>query len=239
VSDMIHRGVTSSSLSHPWIFHNVPSHPQSRVQSTTWRGLAIATSPLSPSPSASFAEGVVSTLHMTTTTTAQTIGMISIYIIAANLIYLARRAHLRKMTMKRLWEIRTTREEGMSPILFGGIVFAWQCLVLLFPLVEPFIRITTKGCIFFYSYPKAQGGGYIWEPLSCQHLNANQRAKNQIRFDWHKFAYNIGPTGKDGFRHPPTIERNLPHMDIPKYQIRHWPWRRRMGRWWSSPPPPP
>mmetsp|Transcript_32894 Transcript_32894/g.79576 ORF Transcript_32894/g.79576 Transcript_32894/m.79576 type:complete len:284 (+) Transcript_32894:86-937(+) len=187
----------------------------------------------------------------------KTLGILAVYSLVANLLYLARRANLRQMTIRELWKIRTTREEGVSRPLFAGIVMAWQVLVLVYPIVEPCVRLfgTTQfqglffgnsssttmpppspsypknndqsgWTIFFYSYPKAQGGGYILEPLACQHLGANQRAKQQIRFDWHSFKYNVGPIGRDGYRHPPAIERNLPHIDIPRYQMRHWPWRK-------------
>lgn len=181
----------------------------------------------------------------------RTLGILAAYSLVANLLYLARRANLRQMTIWEIWRIRTTREEGVSRSLFAGMVMAWQVLVLIFPIVEPCARFggSFRGflfgntptrpvreypkntdhagwTIFFYSYPKAQGGGYILEPLVCQHLGANQRAKQQIRLDWHSFKYNIGPLGRDGFRHPPTVERNLPHIDIPRYQMRHWPWRR-------------
>jgi hypothetical protein len=202
------------------LFHN---GPQGRSHSTWLRG-AVATSPMTTTITDLFSLSPTTIL----TTTTQTLGILAIYAVAANVFYLARRAHLRNMTMRRLWEIRTTRDPGVPLTLFGGMLVAWQCLVLVFPLVEPLAKIATQGCIFFYSYPKAQGGGYIWEPLDCQTLGANQRAKRQIRLDWHRFVYNIGPVGRDGFRHPPSIERNLPHIDIPRYQIRHWPWRRRI-----------
>lgn len=193
--------------------------------------------------------------------TTKTLGILAAYSLMANLLYLARRANLRQMTIWELWKIRTTREEGVSRPLFAGMVMAWQMLVLVFPIVEPCARFgsfavqglfrfgnnankdgetTTPTmppaypkntdqpgwAIFFYSYPKAQGGGYILEPLACQHLGGNLRAKQQIRLDWHSFKYNVGPIGRDGFRHPPTMERNLPHIDIPRYQMRHWPWRK-------------
>lgn len=184
--------------------------------------------------------------------TTTTIGILAAYSLVANLVYLARRASLRQMTIRELWKIRTTREEGVSRPLFAGMVVAWQMLVLVFPIAELCLRFGSSfqellfgnksppippieypkntsqpgWTIFFYSYPNAQGGGYVLEPLACQHLGANQRAKQQIRLDWHSFKYNIGPLGRDGFRHPPTIERNLPHIDIPRYQMRHWPWRR-------------
>ncbi|KAL3940541.1 MAG: hypothetical protein SGBAC_004944 [Bacillariaceae sp.] len=205
----------------------------------------------------------------------KTLGILAAYSLMANLLYLARRANLRQMTIRELWKIRTTREEGVSRPLFAGMVMAWQMLVLVFPIVEPCARFgsfavqgrlrfgrkdnnthmntntntpppprndgettTTMPpaypkntdqpgwAVFFYSYPKAQGGGYILEPLACQHLGGNLRAKQQIRLDWHSFKYNVGPIGRDGFRHPPTMERNLPHIDIPRYQMRHWPWRK-------------
>lgn len=187
---------------------------------STWLGAASA---VETTNSASFLLAKDFVTHPMT----QTIGIMAAYVVTANLIYLARRGYLRNMTLRQLWKIRTTREEGVSPPLFGGMLLAWQFLVLIFPVAEPLARILTKGCIFFYSYPKAQGGGYIWEPLDCQHLSANQRAKQQVRLDWHNFAYNTGPAGRDGYRHPPAMHRNLPHVDIPKWQVKHWPWRRR------------
>lgn len=186
-------------------------------------------------------------LDVATVGFTKTLGILAAYSLFANLLYLARRASLRRMTIRELWKIRTTREEGVSRFLFAGMLVAWQVLVLIFPFVEPCLRFWRMGrhplsppqaaayprntnrpgwTIFFYSYPKAQGGGYILEPLACQHLGANQRAKQQIRFDWHKFKYNVGPIGRDGFRHPPTVQRNLPHIDIPRYQMKHWPWRK-------------
>ena len=218
-------------LNHPSSNHHILYHnngpPRARCHSTTntWLGGTVATSPTMTTT----ISDLFSLAPTTIMTATQTVGIMVVYAVAANVLYLARRAHLRKMTMRRLWEIRTTRDPGVPLVLFGGMLLAWQCLVLVFPIVEPLAKIATKGCIFFYSYPKAQGGGYIWEPLDCQTLGANQRAKRQIRLDWHRFVYNLGPVGRDGFRHPPSIERNFPHIDIPRYQIRHWPWRRRIG----------
>jgi hypothetical protein len=222
-----HRPGSASRMMNPMSLSNhlLPrTHfPQIRCYST-WLG-AVATSPVTAAPSALLAN----LMPYVPTSATQTIAVMAVYTLAANLIYLARRAHLRKMTLRQLWVIRTTRDPGVSRTLFGGMLLAWQCLVLFFPVVEPLARFATQGCVFFYAYPKAQGGGYIWEPLDCQHLGANQRAKRQARLDWHRFAYNIGPAGRDGFRHPPSIERNLPHIDVPRHQIRHWPWRRRIG----------
>lgn len=150
------------------------------------------------------------------------------YLVSANLFYLARRAHLRQQTMKTMLGYRLDREPGVSWPRYFSFVIAWQCFVLaVYPFLEPVSKVVFQSCCLFYSYPNAHGVGCIVEPLDCQHLPLNQRAKRQLRFDWHRFRVNIGTVGRDGYRHPPTIELNRPHIDAPKWGIKHWPWRRR------------
>ena len=60
-----------------------------------------------------------------------------------------------------------------------------------------------------------------------QHMTQSKRVKHQIRCDWHRFNVNVGGIGRDGYRHPPSITKNLPHIDIPKRKMKHWPWRRK------------
>jgi hypothetical protein len=150
----------------------------------------------------------------------------SAYMFGSNLAYLARRANLRRTTMRIIFQIRTMRDPEASLSMFLICLFAWQAFVAVFPLTETVAR-SLGYASFFYRYPKANGGGCILEPLWVQELPSNQRAREQIRFDWHRFKYNVGGIGRDGYRHPPTLERNLPHFDIPKKRIKHWPWRRR------------
>lgn len=149
------------------------------------------------------------------------------YIVGANLLYLARRAYLRKMTIGQLWKIRTTREHGVSLPLYLTFLVVWQTLVISFPLIEPVVRLGWDRVCFFYSYPNATGCGIIVEPRSVQHLKQSKRAKHQVRLDWHRFSLNIGNVGREGYRHPPSVERNLPHIDYPRRGLKHWPWRRR------------
>ena len=157
-----------------------------------------------------------------------TLTMAAPYILCCNLLYLARRSHLRKTTMMEILKIRTTREVGFSRGMFCLILLAWQLLVALYPLVEPVASVAFGYTFFFYSYPNANGAGYILEPLNVQHLRANQRTKTQFRLDWHRFKYNVGEIGRDGYRHPPSRTENLPHIDFSPKGIKHWPWRRRM-----------
>ena len=152
-------------------------------------------------------------------------GMTSLYLVTGNVFYLWRRASLRNTTMLDIFRIRMTREPGVSKGLFCLFLLAWQFLVALYPITELCARLGGYAS-FFYSYPKAHGGGYILEPLNVQHRPGNVRAKQQVRLDWHRFKYNTGEIGRDGYRHPPAVIRNLPHVDIPKKSIRHWPWRR-------------
>ena len=149
------------------------------------------------------------------------------YLTISNIIYLSRRSHLRQMPKRQLWKIRTTREPGVSIPLFLTIVFVWQSFVLFFPIVETVCRIALQRVSFFYSYPNAGGFGIILEPLNVQDLKQSARAKKQVRFDWHRFSLNVGAVGRDGYRHPPVVVRNLPHIDAPQRGMKHWPWRRK------------
>jgi len=148
------------------------------------------------------------------------------YLTATNTAYLARRSYLRKMSIQKLWQIRTTREPGVTLQLYFIIILAWQAFVLAFPIVEPIAMCLGK-VSFFYSYPNAKGVGIIFEPANVQHLKQSQRVKHQIRCDWHRFNVNVGGIGRDGYRHPPSVTKNLPHIDMPTRNLKHWPWRRR------------
>lgn len=148
------------------------------------------------------------------------------YAVTTNFVYLARRSNIRKLSKRKLWQIRTTREPGVSISLFLIMLLAWQSFVFIFPLVEPIAKVCSH-VSFFYTYPNAGGIGVILEPLNVQHLSQSQRAKHQIRFDWHRFNLNVGGVGRDGYRHPPSIVMNVPHLDVPSKGLKHWPWRRR------------
>ena len=155
--------------------------------------------------------------------------LILIYVFLANIIYLLRRSHLRNMSKRTLLKIRLTRENGVSFPLYFTNLLVWQLFVIaIFPLLEPLSRVF--GYVsFYYFYPNASGVGIIFEPLSAQNLPMSKRAKSQIRCDWHKFSVNVGSVGRDGYRHPPSVERNLPHLDVPMWGWKHWPWSRRLS----------
>jgi len=160
------------------------------------------------------------------------------YMVAANYFYVARRARLRRQTKGYIWSVRTTREKGVSWPLFVTFLFAWQAIVVVYPLLEPLTSLFGFAS-FVYSYPNAQGFGYILEPLALQDESSSVRSKNQIRFDWHRFMVNVGPIGRNGYRHPPSVQRNLPHIDIPSRHMKHWPWRRRCrSKGWRNPASP-
>jgi hypothetical protein len=153
----------------------------------------------------------------------------STYMLLSNVLYLARRANLRKLTMLQILKTRTTKEPGLSWTVFIMCLVAWQTLVWSYPVTESTAR-SFGYTLFFYSYPKANGGGYILEPVAVQDLPSNQRTRAQMRLDWHTFKYNKGNIGRDGFRHPPATESNLPHVDVPRTGIKHWPWRRKHNK---------
>lgn len=147
--------------------------------------------------------------------------------VAANILYLARRAQIRKQSMKTMLNYRIEREPGVTVPVYMFFLLAWQCFVVIFPILEPLVRLVSNYCCFFYSYPNAQGVGFILEPLALQHSSTTRRVKRQIRLDWHKFSINVGEVGRNGYRHPPVKEMHRPHIDAPGWGIKHWPWRRR------------
>jgi hypothetical protein len=170
---------------------------------------------------------ILSLVALPPTTTATIMATGAGYLLSANILYLARRAHLRQVTMKTILNYRIDRDPGVSIPRYCSFLLAWQVVVVIFPILEPILTVAFSCCSLFYSYPNAHGFGLIIEPLACQHLPLNQRVKEQIRFDWHRFRVNVGDVGSNGYRHPPVKEMNRPHVDAPKWQIKHWPWRRR------------
>ncbi len=125
-----------------------------------------------------------------------TLGLVTIYILLANTIYLFRRSHIRNMPKRRLLKIRTTREVGVGIPLYIANIVAWQIFTLvLFPFLEVISRIF--GYVsFYYFYPNANGCGIIFEPLGIQNLPMSKRTKQQIRIDWHRFSMNVGNVGR-------------------------------------------
>ena len=151
----------------------------------------------------------------------------AIYMTAANYVYLARRAHLRRRRKREILRLRVVREPGVSWSLFSVFVVSWQLFVLFYPLVEPIASLFGFAS-FMYAYPNAHGVGFILEPVQTREgASVGDRTKSQIRLDWHRFSVNVGDIGRDGYRHPPTVEKNLPHLDIHRWGMKHWPWRRR------------
>jgi hypothetical protein len=152
------------------------------------------------------------------------------YSFVANMIYLHRRSCIRNMSKRRLLQIRISREDGVSIPLYITNLLAWQFFVtFIFPFLEPIARLLGH-VSFYYFYPNASGLGIVFEPLSVQDQSMNKRVKYQTRLDWHRFSVNVGGIGRDGYRHPPSVERNLPHLDVPRLGWKHWPWRRKYRR---------
>eukprot|EP00555_Chaetoceros_dichaeta_P015404 CAMPEP_0198275372 /NCGR_PEP_ID=MMETSP1447-20131203/64318_1 /TAXON_ID=420782 /ORGANISM="Chaetoceros dichaeta, Strain CCMP1751" /LENGTH=252 /DNA_ID=CAMNT_0043970177 /DNA_START=100 /DNA_END=858 /DNA_ORIENTATION=- len=166
---------------------------------------------------------------MTNTPTPSLPTSILLYLLLTNILYLARRSNVRgpETTIRRLFQIRTTREPNVSLPLYLLTLLAWQSFVVIFPLIELASVVLFDRVTFFYSYPNAGGVGLIAEPRGVQGLDTKLRVKEQVRLDWHRFKLNVGMMGRDGWRHPPFVMRNRVHLDIPKRGMKHWPWRRR------------
>jgi len=153
---------------------------------------------------------------------------VSSYMLTANIVYLSRRSYVRNMSKRKLLQIRTSREPNTSLRFYTLTLLSWQCFVAVFPLVELLTTLLFHHVSFFYSYPNAHGVGIVFEPVTAQSDSISKRTKQQIRLDWHRFQVNVGDIGRDGYRHPPSKTLNLPHLDIPKQGMKHWPWRRRV-----------
>lgn len=152
---------------------------------------------------------------------------ISTYFFTTNMTYLLRRSHLRNMPKRKLLQTRLAREAGVSLSLYITNIIIWQLFVTtLFPILELLLRFFGH-VSYYYFYPNASGFGIIMEPLSAQLLSMSDRAKHQIRCDWHRFSVNVGAIGRDGYRHPPSVSRNALHIDMPRKGLKHWPWRRK------------
>ena len=147
------------------------------------------------------------------------------YVLVANVAYILRRSRLHnRLRPSDVVRMHTARD-GMTVKHFVTCLLCWQVFVAcLWPALELVCRLHSHAS-FLYYYPKASGVGVVFEPLSCMHLPGGKRRKYQVRVDWHTIPINIGPCARNGFRHPPTIRKALPHVDIPSRHVRHWPWR--------------
>jgi len=149
---------------------------------------------------------------------------IACYMAAANVTYLARRSVLHRKAPIDILRAHLLRD-GMSWFLFAVCILSWQAFAAVYPFLEAVCRVNNRASFFFY-YPKASGVGLIMEPIEVVGLPYSKRRKKQIRLDWHRFSLNVGPVSRNGFRHPPSLLLNLPHIDIPERNVKHWPWRK-------------
>lgn len=107
----------------------------------------------------------------------------------------------------------------------------------LYPLLEFALRPFGLSA-FWYYYPRANGAGLLVEELASKDDdnfpskkgNVSRRGRQVFRLDWHRFCVNVGPRGKPFphggvSRHPPSIELNRLHVDLPHIGVKHWPWK--------------
>ena len=101
----------------------------------------------------------------------------------------------------------------------------------MYPLLELSVRPFGLAS-FYYYYPNAAGAGLLIERLTS---SAPTKKREQVlRLDWHRFNVNVGRPGRPyayggTSRHGPSVEINVPHIDLPTRGIRHWPWRQHSG----------
>ena len=112
-------------------------------------------------------------------------------------------------------------------------VFLWLAVFQpLYPLLELVLRPFDLAAFYFY-YPRANGAGLVVDSLARRRGLRGTKAQ-VFRLDWQRFELNVGeryPSPNPG-RHKPSVRCNLPHVDLPQRNVRHWPWRqhRRLGR---------
>jgi hypothetical protein len=106
-------------------------------------------------------------------------------------------------------------------------VTAWLLLFQpLYPVLEVCLFPFDMAAFWFY-YPSANGSGLIIDSRALRRSGKRGNAAQCFRLDWHRFGINVGaayPPPNTG-RHPPKVECNLPHIDLPQRGVRHWPWR--------------
>ena len=78
--------------------------------------------------------------------------------------------------------------------------------------------------------PNANGCGLLVEQIAPAGSRRPGTAAQFLRVDWHRFRTNVGAPGRPYehggvSRHPPAVDLNLPHLDLPSRGVRHWPWR--------------
>lgn len=101
-------------------------------------------------------------------------------------------------------------------------------------------RPRRKLAALFYDYPGANGCGMIIEERTAQQAGheyfadgaaAGRRRAQLLRLDWHRFKLCSLPVpskprsrGSEPRQHR-AVHVNLPHLDLPRAGVEHWPWR--------------
>ena len=116
--------------------------------------------------------------------------------------------------------------------LHAAHVGAWTlCFLPVYPALELSLFPLGLASFYFY-YPKARGAGIVVDSRERRRAGARGTAAQVLRLDWHRFEINVGkayPPPNTG-RHPPAVTYNLPHLDLPTFGVRHWPWRQHFDR---------
>jgi len=112
-------------------------------------------------------------------------------------------------------------------------VFLWLAVFQpLYPLLELLLRPFDLAAFYFY-YPRANGAGLVVDSLARRRAGLRGTKAQVFRLDWHRFELNVGeryPSPNPG-RHKPSVRCNLPHVDLPQRNVRHWPWRQHLNDW--------
>jgi len=161
------------------------------------------------------------------------------WVVVSFLAYCCRRGTLRGLGAREVARRHFTRGPDWPAGANGHVGFALACAVCFglympaYPLIEPCLRTAGLSSFYFY-YPKANGAGMLIERVNP---TSNERGEQILRLDWHRFNVNVGKPGRayvgptGGWsRHPPTLQFNLPHIDLPTRGVRHWPWRQHAAR---------
>ena len=156
------------------------------------------------------------------------------YLASSAAVYCHRRASLHSLTPREVLRRHLTKEPEW-PAGIRGVVGFWMSAaiwLLGFQLCYPLLEIGLRPfglASFYYYYPNANGFGLLVEKIKTQ-----SQKRQVLRLDWHRFNVNVGRPGRPyeyggTSRHGPSIELNLPHIDLPMRGVRHWPWRQYTG----------
>ena len=138
----------------------------------------------------------------------------------------ARRSILHGLTKRDVLSRHFLNGIDDQPHPYFLLAFAgWILFCIIYVPLELVFYLFARSSVFYYYYPSACGAGLMVEKLRAMERNKLRQSERQlIRIDWHRFKICVSGKNNKNRYCGESVLVNLPHVDLPAYNVKHWPW---------------